>query len=279
MRTLFRATIALVTLSACGSALAADLAVKAPDRATPPIPVYNWSGFYVGANAGGAWGNFDPTTSTVLAPNGYFCDVCVSPVNAAGIQTIKPATFTGGVQAGVNWQAGSVVFGGEVDFNSFHLNGSASTTALYIPTAPGTLTVTSAAHTDWLLTARGRLGFAANNWLFYATGGLAVTNLEGGFTFSDNGVPPGLEAASLSKTKLGYTVGGGVEAGLWGNWSIKAEYLYVNFSSESVVGFITSVPVAFGAANNPFTHTIDLKANIVRVGLNYRFGGPVVARY
>jgi outer membrane immunogenic protein len=275
MRTLFRVAIALVTLNAGGPALAADLAVKAPSRAPPPISVYNWSGFYVGANAGGAWGNFDPRTSTVFDPNGYFCFDCVAPVNAAGIQTINPSTFTGGVQAGYNWQAGSIVFGGEVDFNSFHLNGRASTTALYLPNAPGTFTVTSAANTDWLLTARGRLGFAANNWLFYATGGLAVTNLKGDFTFADDGVPPGIEAASISKTKLGYTVGGGVEAGLWGNWSVKAEYLYVKFSSESVVGFI---PI-LGGTNNPFTHTIDLKAHVARVGLNYRFGGPVVARY
>ena len=101
-----------------------------------------------------------------------------------------------------------------------------------------------------------------------------MTNLNGSFTFTDNcgdiaacngpGGPNAAEAASLSKTKLGYTVGGGVEAGLWGNWSLKAEYLYVKFNSESVVGFISTPGLQPFAANNPFTHSIDLKAHIAR---------------
>ena len=293
MKWLSRIGIALVVVAAAGAADAADLAVKAPApppyKAPPPVVVYNWSGFYVGANAGGAWGKFDPTTTTVFSPIGYFAASSVPAVNAVGVQTINPSAFTGGVQAGFNWQTGSVVFGGEIDFNSFHLSGSASGTGVYPCCAPAGFTVTSAAHTDWLFTARGRLGIAANNWLFYATGGLAVTNLNGSFTFTDNcgnfaacngpGGPNAAEAASLSKTKLGYTVGGGVEAGLWGNWSLKAEYLYVKFNSESVVGFISTPGLQPAAANNPFTHSIDLKAHIARLGINYRFGGPVVASY
>ena len=142
--------------------------------------------------------------------------------------------------------------------------------------------MTSAAHTDWLFTLRGRLGLAANNWLFYVTGGLAVTNLRGDFTFSDNcgdiancngpGGPNAFESASLSN-KIGYAVGGGAEAGLWGNWSLKAEYLYVNVTSQSasVVGIISTPGLLPFAASNPFTHTLELRAHIARVGLNYRF--------
>jgi outer membrane immunogenic protein len=292
MKSLSRIAIALMAMVAAGTAGAADLAVKAPPyKAPPPVAVYNWSGFYVGANVGGAWGKFDPTTATVFSPIGYFALSSVSAVNGVGVQTINPSAFTGGVQAGFNWQAGNVVFGGEVDFNSFHLSGSASGTGVYPCCAPSIFTVASSAHTDWLLTARGRLGIAANNWLFYGTGGLAVTNLNGSFAFTDNcgsvpacgggpGFPNAAEAASLSKTKLGYAVGGGVEAGLWGNWSLKAEYLYVKFSSETAVGFITTPAIiGFGSNNNPFTHSVDLKAHIARLGLNYRFGGPVVASY
>jgi outer membrane immunogenic protein len=287
MKWLSRVGITFIATVAASAAGAADLAVKA--RAPYVAPVYNWSGFYVGANVGGAWGKFDPTTSTVFSPIGYFADSSVPAVNAVGVQTINPSAFTGGVQAGFNWQTGNVVFGGEIDFNSFHLSGSASGTGVYPCCAPSIFTVTSAAHTDWLLTARGRLGIVANNLLFYGTGGLAVTNLNGSFTFSDNcgdivtcngpGGPNAAEAASLSKTKLGYTVGGGVEAGLWGNWSLKAEYLYVKFRSESVVGTISTSGLQPFAALNPFTHSIDLRAHIARLGVNYRFGGPVVASY
>ncbi len=272
-----RIGVALVALSAAGSTGAADLAVRQPATyKAPPVvaPLYSWTGFYVGVNAGGTWGTFDPATSTVFDPIGYFAASSVPAVNAVGIQSIKPAAFTGGVQAGFNWQTGNVVFGAEVDFNSFHLSGSATGTGVYPCCAPATFTVTSAAHTDWL---------------FYATGGLAVTNLNGSFTFTDNcgdiaacngpGGPNAAEAASISKTKFGYTVGGGAEAGLWGNWSLKAEYLYVKFNSESVIGTITTPGLLPFAANNPFTHSIDLKAHIARLGLNYRFGGPVVASY
>jgi outer membrane immunogenic protein len=89
------------------------------------------------------------------------------------------------------------------------------------------------------------------------------------------------EAVSLSSTKVGYAVGAGVEAGLWGNWTLKAEYLYVDFGTITGTGLITAPPavLAAGSNNNPFTHSFDLKANIARVGLNYRFGGPVVAKY
>src|SRR5208283_4222237 len=105
--------------------------------------------------------------------------------------------------------------------------------------APSTFTVSSNASTTWLATARGRLGVAANNWLFFATGGAAFTNLGGNFAFNDNFPPPEAEAVSLSNTKTGYTVGGGIEAGLWGRWTAKAEYLYVDFGTVSGTGSLS----------------------------------------
>jgi outer membrane immunogenic protein len=272
MKWLSRICVALAAMVAAGSAVAADLAVKAPPR---PLDVaYNWSGFYIGGNVGGAWGTFDTSTRTVFSPIGYFDVASVPAVNAIGGQSIKPSNVIGGVQAGYNWQAGRFVAGVEADINSFRLSGSAAATGVYPCCAPASFTVASAASTDWL---------------FFFTGGLALTKLKGNFGFTDNcgniaacngpGGPNAFEAASLSKTKLGYTVGAGAEAGLWGNWSLKAEYLYVKFDSESVVSTITTPGLQPFAASNPFTHTVDLAAHIARLGLNYRFGGPVIARY
>ena len=125
--------------------------------------------------------------------------------------------------------------------------------------------------TDWLLTVRPRIGIANGNWLFYATGGLAVSNLKGNFTFTDT-FGPAAESASFNTTKAGWTAGGGVEVGLGGNWTAKAEYLYLDFGAESVTSTNLTAfvpPIAF--PTNTFTHSADLKANIARAGVNYRF--------
>jgi outer membrane immunogenic protein len=256
-------------------AVAADMAPMAPvyTKAPPPLAsAYNWTGFYVGGTLGAAWGNFDPSTSTVFSPTGYFATTSVPAINAAGLQSISPTGFTGGFEAGYNWQASNIVFGLEGDIESFRLSGSSTSGAVLYPCcAPTGFTVNSNASTNWLATTRGRLGIAANNWLFFATGGAAFTDLRGNFTFSDT-FATAAESASISSSKVGYTVGGGIEAGLWGNWSIKAEYLYVNFGTVSTTSTNLTAftpPVAF--PSNVYTHSIDLKANIGRIGLNYRF--------
>jgi outer membrane immunogenic protein len=148
---------------------------------------------------------------------------------------------------------------------------------------PPTATIHQEVKTDWLFTARPRVGFTSNNVLVYGTGGVAITNLRYNNTYMDtfnqvvNGLLPNeTESANVSQTKVGWTAGGGVEAGLGGNWSAKAEYLYVNFGTISSTAAI--FPVA-GLRQGTLNHSANLNASIVRVGLNYRFGGPVVANY
>jgi outer membrane immunogenic protein len=257
----------LIALTGATCATAADLYVKAPVVA----PAYNWTGFYIGGNVGGAWGNFDPTTSTVFSPIGYFAASSIPAINAVGIQNGRSSGFTGGFEAGYNWQISNVVLGVEGDIESFGLSSSATGGAVYPCCAPTAFTVTSHVSTTWLATVRGRLGYAVNNWLFFVTGGAAFTDLHGNFAFSDT-FANAREAASFSGTKTGYTIGGGVEAGLWGNWSVKAEYLYANFGTVSATSNDLTAftpPIAF--PTNGFTHSFDLKANIARAALNYRF--------
>src|SRR5262249_38629717 len=122
---------------------------------------------------------------------------------------------------------------------------------------------------------------------FFVTGGAALTDLRGDFAFSDtfgntadltrpSAFPNAAESAFFSDTKTGYTIGGGVEAGLWGNWGGKVEYLYANFGTVSATSTNLTAfsplllpQIAFPA--NVFTHSFDLKANIARAALNYRF--------
>ena len=188
--------ISVVSISAVGAA-AADLPArtysKAPQMATGPAS--DWSGFYVGANLGGAWGTFDARTTTDFNPaplGGPLVYNISNPIEdvialaAVGNQPIKNAGFTGGGQAGYNWQRGSMVFGVEADINYFHLGGSQTKTGFYPILFPlFTMTVNSDVKTDWLVTLRPRIGVASGNWLFYATGGLAVTELRGSFRFTD----------------------------------------------------------------------------------------------
>jgi len=133
-----------------------------------------------------------------------------------------------------------------------------------------------------LATIRGRLGVASDNWLFYVTGGAAFTDYRANFQFADlcgtyagcgggGGFPVGFETASISAVRAGYAIGGGVETKLQGNWSVKAEYLYVNFGNVSTGGLLTgATQIGAGSNNNPFTNSANLSASIVRLGLNYK---------
>jgi outer membrane immunogenic protein len=187
---------------------------------------------------------------------------------------------TGGFTAGYNWQVNNAVLGLEGDINYFGFKGSATSTALYPCCAPDTFTINSSVSADWLATIRGRLGFlAAPTWLLYATGGAAIADVKGSFNFTDT-FSAATESAAFRDTRLGWTAGVGTEYAFGGGWSFKAEYLYVDLgrastTSTNLVGFAGTTPYP----SNVYTHSVDLKSNIVRVGVNYKFGGPVVARY
>ena len=275
--------VAISAIAGVAAASAADLPARTSTKAPVMVdPVYRWTGVYIGGNAGGAWGRSDVATTTTFVPlpAGYFGAANIPAVNAAGTGTIKPNSFTGGGQIGYNWQfAPTWVAGVEADLSYFHLSGSRTAAGAYptIPVAGVGFNFQESVQTNWLFTARPRIGWANNNWLFYATGGVAVTQLKYNSTFTDNaggGFPSGmLDIGTPSTTKVGWTIGGGVEAALWAHWAVKAEYLYVNFGS--VTGASTnSVNPAYalavgGPSINPFSHSANLTANILRVGLNY----------
>jgi len=274
------ASVVSLGLGGLGAASAADMAVKAPVyKAPPPVEVYSWTGFYVGGNAGYAWGR-DAINGVETAPVPPFFAVDVAAVSAASSPRLKPSGFTGGGQAGYNWQTGAAVFGVEADIEAFRLRASTTGTFPFPSTLPGGalgppttfFTPTSSASTDWLFTGRGRLGWANDHWLLYATGGVAVTNLSVNQTIAV--LPPFVFNAATSDTRVGWTVGAGFEYMLASNWSVKGEYLYLDFGNLNGVGVLTPAFAGFTYANS--TH---LTANIARVGVNYHFGGPIVAKY
>jgi outer membrane immunogenic protein len=262
----FLAAAALASIVAINGATAADMPAKAPVAA--PSYSYDWSGFYLGLNAGAA---IDPAhfkTSTVHSDIGYFEDTAVGPIADAGDRKVRTPGFTGGIQAGYDWQISNTVLGIEADFNYMGVKGSAVSSAVYPENAPDSFTVKQSLKTDWLLTVRPRVGWAANNWLFYVTGGLALTRIKGAFIFADT--IGASESASMSRTRAGWALGGGVEYRISGPWSLKIEYLRVDFGSVSTTSTNLSLDEV-KYPSNPFTHSIRLSDDIVRVGLNYRF--------
>jgi outer membrane immunogenic protein len=279
----FVAALFTVAISAVGAS-AADLPVRTYTKAPAVVaPFYNWTGFYVGLNAGGAWNQSRAATTTVSDNSsvGYFSAPLVPAIALVGNQRINSSGFTGGLTAGYNWQVSSAVLGIESDFNYFGVKGSASGTARYPCCLNAAFTVNSSVSSDWLFTLRGRAGVLVTPaFLLYGTGGLAVANVKSNFLFTDAfPVTPGVsESASISTTRYGWTAGVGGEYALMNGWSVKAEYLYVDLGRASTTSTnLTLSPDTF--PTNVFTHSVDLRSNIVRVGLNYKFGGPVVAPY
>jgi outer membrane immunogenic protein len=211
-------------------------------------------------------GRSDVSTQ-VNGPGTFFALGNIPAINSNGLGSVNPQGFTGGVQAGYNWQSGATVLGVETDFNYFGTKGSRSATATYTFNAPTGYTINQEVKTTWLFTARPRLGLAANNWLFYVTGGLTVTNLKYNNTYVET-FYPSAQDGSVSKTKLGWTAGIGVEYALLNSWSVKAEYLHVDFGSVSSAVPIVVVP---GGNTAPFSNSANLRSEIVRLGVNKKF--------
>jgi outer membrane immunogenic protein len=227
----------LVACFAMGStgANAADLPVQAYKSAPAIAQVYNWTGIYVGANAGYGFGKQDPL--------GLFSDDF-----SAFNYTLSGGMLGGTVGAQI--QSGHVVMGLEGDIDWTSMSGSGSGSVVKLGVFEGTATISS--KVSIIDTLRTRIGYAQDNWLFYGTAGVALTNNTSsfgqtvGFTCNTGAVA----CTSKLEWHAGLAAGAGLEIGLTPNWSAKIEYLWVGA----------------GAANT-------LYENMVRAGVNFRFGG------
>ena len=233
------------------AALAADLPVKAAPIAPPP---YNWTGFYIGATAGGSFGFSDHVD------------------RASGLSDTSGYNVKGGLAGGTlgyNWQVSNFVVGFEGDASwasevgSMPDIGQAALNAGTFDPGTGLSQFASFTKETWVATARGRVGYAVNNLLFYGTGGYAAAGVTQGIYDTAHTL-----LVSSSSTRSGWTAGGGLEWGFAPNWSAKFEWLYMKFNTVAL-----NTAFAEGPRNVPFDD------NVVRFGVNYRFGGPVVAKY
>jgi outer membrane immunogenic protein len=256
MRRIHCATLAAVAVIGFASvASAADLPVKAPMYTKAPVvaPLYNWTGFYIGLNAGYSWGRQDNDLVNVVTGVTEFSNS--DHLNG----------FIGGGQIGYNWQVNQWVFGLEADFQGSGQKGDGT---FFIAAVPGILAAGTPASTfnytdklDWFGTVRGRIGYAmgaTGNWLPYVTGGWAYGHGEISGTTTSLGVATSF---SGSQDYSGWTVGGGVEWAFLNNWSAKVEYLYIDFGDGPTVPVSATRDIVSGKMTD----------NILRAGLNYKF--------
>jgi outer membrane immunogenic protein len=223
MKRVLLSGVGMLTLAALmGSASAADLQRRYDPMVTKApmmVPMYNWTGFYIGVNGGGGFGKSDWTTT-----NGF--------------------DLSGGLVGGTvgyNFQTGPWVFGVEGDLDWSNIKGD---------TVVGCRVGCETSNT-WLATVRGRVGYSFDRFLPYITGGLALGDIRA-------------DVANVNvakETNAGWTVGGGVEFVVVNNWTIKAEYLYVDLGDFNC-------GVACGVRNPDL---VSFRSHIARGGINYRF--------
>jgi outer membrane immunogenic protein len=293
MKRLSSASVILLGLLGSSSLAAAAPAAKPATSAfnAMVLPFYNWTGFYAGANFGGSFGR----AST---------DFTIAGLPFASTSREMDGVL-GGLQAGYNWQRGWGLLGLETDIQATSQKANSRLTHFIpgtqgtpdipgtpgipcinidgpntpcqpgtgipgtpaIPGTPGTPAINTVVayqnNLPWFGTFRGRIGFTpAERWLVYATGGLAYGQVSTSETLNVNGANVFLNSTAL---KLGWTVGAGFEAMIVNCWTVKFEYLYIDFGNvaDTLIGIAPITPIATRG------HVTD---NIVRIGFNYRFG-------
>ena len=277
MKKIILAATALVSAAAMNTAAnAADIAPAA----------YDWSGFYFGLNAGAAF------NSSNIENDLRYTGVGVEPVVSADeINDIlgdfdselggDDAVFTGGALFGYNWQHDSLVLGVEADINyvGFSEDRSRDFNDIVFPLINTNEEINGSSDlsfdANWFGTIRGRLGFAADNLLFYGTGGLAYGHMEASAEVEVGDINETVSyEASTDTTNWGWTVGAGMEYGI-DNWSIGLEYLFVDLGSaewdSDLQETVGDSDISAALADIEGEGEVDYQFSVVRATAKIRF--------
>ncbi len=257
-------------MASVSAAAAAD--VQAPVyKALPAVAPFSWTGFYVGGTAGASWTNADTSLSAVNGAIPLYFPADIPGLNAIGSPGLSGTSAIVGGKAGYNRQWGSFVAGVEGDISWRHFDKMVATAGSPFLTFPlGTAAFTTTVSTNWLATIRPRIGYAVDKALFYATGGVAIGDVKYSNTyvgFSPLGFGLEFETAAASQTRVGWTVGAGIDYAITPHWVVSGEYLHVDLGSVSTSGLVTT-------GNTPtatFNVSTKLRSDIGRFGIAYKF--------
>lgn len=242
-------------------ALAADMLVKkAPPRT--PLPVWSWTGFYIGGHIGGAWAKSD-----------WFEDDSMSGAGGlapAGFQdaSIKSSSFIGGGQVGFDYQTGWLVFGAQADADLANLKGTVSGQNCFPEVGVFGIFQTCTTNIRSMGTVTGRIGAASDRTLVYVLGGFAWEHEK-----LDNGCNSTCGAPVLVRsvtTRDGWTIGGGLEYALAGNWTAFVQYNYMFFGTRDL-----QLTTALADSTPPETEDVRDHIHVIKAGFNYRFNWGV----
>lgn len=248
---------------ACATALSITaLGLAAPAFAQDDADL--WSGFYVGANAGGAWGDSSLTRRVTTGTGAIVIPPTeLNLLNAAGDNRSNKNGFTGGIEGGYNYVTSNWLLGLETDFVA--LDSNVRTTSNFRSTiSPVNYSLSGRARTSWMWSVRPRVGYVSGPWLIYATGGLAMTEVKVNMDLADSRTPQNVVRDRDSSTRTGWIAGAGAGYAVNENWSVKGEWLYADFGNISTTA--VSPNGFFG-----LTTRAGVKSNIVRLGADYRF--------
>lgn len=244
------ALLAVVSTVVLGTvaAMAADLPAEKgpPVYAPPPVPIFSWTGFYIGAQAGYEWGStrddqfFSRATPAIFSP----------------IASYNPNGVIGGAHIGYNYQVSQFVFGVEGDVDGANYRGGVTSPDALAPA----ILVTETTRIEFQGSVRGRVGWAFDRVLFYGTGGVAFGSIRS--TFGDTLGPA---VATSTVGRVGWTAGAGIEYAIDNNWSVRAEYRYTDFGHLNY-----GVDAATGAAGISVSKRVT--TNIATAGFSYKFG-------
>jgi outer membrane immunogenic protein len=267
----------LITAFAFAAVTAAP-ASAAPVYYGAPVAVplaYNWTGLYVGGNIGYSTTIRNSSSVHLLDQNGV--------EQMQTLFSLTPSGWVGGGQIGFNWElVPHFVVGLEGDWDWSNQKdsvcGVAGMGCVFPPTPPNNGVSFLDQKYDWISTLRARVGYAQDGWLIYVTGGGAWAKVETNLAINcptgcGNLVNTAVGAVSFTDRKSGWVAGLGIEVMLWRNWLVRLEYLHFDFGSLSQTLAVDAVPPP--GMPPPFTFVTlnqQLRDNMVRIGLNYKFG-------
>jgi outer membrane immunogenic protein len=242
----------------------------------------------LGANVGYGWGDARYDAALNASALGFIPGLAGTAVAGTAISSSEKIDgVIGGVQTGYNYQFGAWVWGLETDFQfSGQTGGSTFARTFNNPIiGPIPVSVTTDHKLEWFGTTRARLGFLwSPNVLVYGTGGVAYGQVKDSVTFNGSALGGAVTAAAnanFNDVKAGWTAGAGIEGALWGGWSVKLEYLYIDLGKTEQTATATTaanlagvgIPGVGAVLSTNANQTFRTTDNIVRVGLNYKWGG------
>jgi outer membrane immunogenic protein len=222
----------------------------------------SWTGFYIGVNGGYGWSASD----SQLGIEGFSDSSCGGTCGAFRKGFNADGGFGGG-QIGYNSQRGAFVFGIEADIQGSGIGGAS---ALGFSESEDNFSASAKSDLRWFGTVRGRIGYAFDRTMLYATGGFAFGGVKDRLTaaFDESGTGDS-STVKFNDTLTGYVLGGGLEHKFAPNWSLKAEYQYLNLGDTKRATFVTFDD---GEDHTDATGRFDHSYHTVRLGLNYSFG-------